>query len=330
MSRSVLLVTGHAPPDRVAPLRALHEREGIEVALFGGRDRHGAAERVALPVPHRRVEQRALHALAASGAYRAVVVGLGGRVAPLAAATGARRARIPFVLWTGLWAHPLSAAHVLSYAPTLALYRTADAIATYGPHVSAYVAARGARRVHVAPQAVDPAFWTATATQPRRVAAFQVLFVGRPDPEKGRAVLEAAWPEAVCVGDPPVGAQEVRNFLGGSDVLVVPSLRTRTFREPWALIVNEAMHQGVPVIASDQIGAAAGGLVRHERNGLVVPAGDPGALRAAIGRLRDDPALRARLAEQATADVAPYTPDAWAAGMAAALADAATHRERGR
>ena len=319
MSRPVLLVTGHAPPDRVAPFAALHARERVEVALFGGRDRHGAAERAPLAVPHRSVSQRGVHALAASGRYRAVVAGLGGRVAPLAAAAGARRARVPFVLWTGLWAHPLSAAHALSYLPTLALYRRADAVATYGPHVSRYVAARGARHVHVAPQAVDPAFWVAPPPRPRRERDFQVLFVGRADPEKGRAVLQAAWPGAVLVGDPPVSAEQVRNFLDGSDVLVIPSLRTRTFREPWGLIANEAMHRGVPVIASDEVGAAAGGLVVPERNGLVVPAGDATALRAAIERLRDDPPLRARLGAQARIDVAPYTPDAWAAGVQAAL-----------
>jgi glycosyltransferase involved in cell wall biosynthesis len=128
----------------------------------------------------------------------------------------------------------------------------------------------------------------------------------------------------VLVGDPPVSAEEVRNFLAGSDVLVIPSLRTRTFREPWGLIANEAMHQGIPVIASDQVGAAAGGLVRHQRNGLIVPAGDPTALRAAIERLRDDPALRATLAANAAEDVAPYTPEAWSAGMSEALASTGT------
>jgi glycosyltransferase involved in cell wall biosynthesis len=326
--RPVLLVAGHAPPDRVAPLVALHERTDIEVALFGGRDRHGAPGRAALPVPHRHVDQRGLHALAASGRYRAAIVGLGGRVAPLAAASGARRADIPLVLWTGLWAHPLS--HALSYAPTLALYRGADAVATYGPHVSAYVAAHGARHIRVAPQAVDPGFWGAAARAPRRERGFQVLFVGRPAPEKGREVLLEAWPQAVCLGDPPVDPDQVRNFLAGSDVLVIPSLRTRTFREPWGLVANEAMHQGLPVIASDQVGAAAGGLVRHERTGLVVPAGDVPALRAAIERLRDDAALRARLATTARAAVAPYTPSAWAQGMVEALGAAGVDDAAGR
>jgi glycosyltransferase involved in cell wall biosynthesis len=76
------------------------------------------------------------------------------------------------------------------------------------------------------------------------------------------------------------------------------------------------------VIATDAVGAAAGGLVQHERTGLVVPAGDAGALAAALRRLRADATLRARLGAAARAAVAAYTPEAWAAGMARALGSA--------
>ena len=126
-----------------------------------------------------------------------------------------------------------------------------------------------------------------------------------------------------------VTAVEVRNFLAGSSVLVMASLRTRTFREPWGLVANEAMLRSLPVIASTEVGAAAGGLVRHERNGLVVEAGDVTALRRAIERLRDDAPLRARLGENAARDVAAFTPAAWATGVQSGLA-AADHYRRGR
>ena len=49
-------------------------------------------------------------------------------------------------------------------SPTL--YRDADAVVAYGPHVAAFVRARGARNVHVAPQAVDNAFWGAPRRRP--------------------------------------------------------------------------------------------------------------------------------------------------------------------
>ena len=170
------------------------------------------------------------------------------------------------------------------------------------------------------------------------------MFTGRLHREKGLSALLDAWQGAsletesatlVLVGPGPERARagatrttrfegpatpvEVRNFYGGADVVVVPSIRTRTFREPWGLVVNEAMNQGLPVIATDAVGAVAGGLVRHERNGLVVPAGDAGALAGAIRRLHDDPDLRARLGAQGREDVRAYTADAWAEGIGSAL-----------
>src|SRR3954471_4143151 len=178
--RPVLLVTGHAPPERRLAFAALDEREGVELALFGGRDRHGAQSETTTTT-----SQRGVYGLATSGRFRAVVCGTGGRVALPAAYAGARRAKVPFVLWASLWAHPRSLAHAASYVPTRHLYAHADAVATYGLHVSAYVKRLGARRVHVAPQAADPWFWTAAADEPHRTAPFQVVFAGREDREKG-------------------------------------------------------------------------------------------------------------------------------------------------
>ena len=83
--------------------------------------------------------------------------------------------------------------------------------------------------------------------------------------------------------------QRLREVYAASDVLVVPSIQTRTFREPWGLVVNEAMNQGLAVIASDSVGAAAGGLVRDGVNGVVVPAGDPTRWRARSGGWRRTP-----------------------------------------
>jgi glycosyltransferase involved in cell wall biosynthesis len=55
--------------------------------------------------------------------------------------------------------------------------------------------------------------------------------------------------------------------------------------------VVAAAHGGLPEIVSD--GAT----------GVLVTPGDPAALTAALARLRDDPALRARLGAAAAADV---------------------------
>jgi glycosyltransferase involved in cell wall biosynthesis len=342
--KPVLFVTNHVPPERVGAFVALARRVPLELAIFGGRSIHATAGVADPGVPHRRVSQREVRALAASGRYGAVVCGTAGRVALPAAALGARTARVPFVLWSALWAHPRTAAHLVAGTPLLAtLYRTADAVVAYGPHVAAFARARGARNVHVAPQAVDNAFWGA-AVDVEPSERFTVVFLGRPRREKGAMLLLEAWRSSglgasaaalVLVGagtglarDPTGGAvanvgaqppEEVRNFLARADVCVIPSLRTRSFREPWGLVANEAMNQSTPVIASDEVGAVAGGLVRHERNGLVVAAGDRDALAGALRRLHDDPGLRARLGANARRDVAAYTFDAWAGGFAAAL-----------
>ena len=322
MSTPVLFVTNHAPPFRVGAFKALHERENVVFALLGGDVRHGGGGTTddAFPFPVIRPPQLTVARIAASGRYRAVIAGISGRIALPAAYAGARAGRVPFVLWATIWAHPRTPAHALSYLPLRHIYRHADAIATYGAHVSAYVRTKHPiGPVFEAPQAVDSAFWGAAATPDRR-ADFQLLFAGRPAPEKGFAVLQQAADVGELVVAQDRTPEQLRNLYAGSDVLVVPSLPTRDFLEPWGLVVNEAFHQGVPVIATDAVGAAAGGLVRHEHTGLIVPAGDVHALRAAIHRLHDDAELRHRLGENARDAVAEYTFDAWAQGMSRALA----------
>jgi glycosyltransferase involved in cell wall biosynthesis len=145
-----------------------------------------------------------------------------------------------------------------------------------------------------------------------------VLFAGRPAPEKGFAVLEQAAEPGTLVVATDRTPEQLRNLYAGSDVLVVPSLPTRDFLEPWGLVVNEAFHQGIPVIATDAVGAAAGGLVQHERTGLIVPAGNAGALREAIARMHDDE-LRHTLGANARTAVAAYTQTAWADAMVHAI-----------
>ena len=351
--KPVLFVTNHAPAFRTGAFAALHEAEHVVFALVGGGVRHGGAiETRELPFPVIRPSQRGVGRLAASGRYRAVIAGLSGRVALPAAYLGARAARIPFVLWATVWRHPRTAAHALSYLPLRHIYRHADAIATYGPHVSLYVRAKGARAAVIeAPQSVDDAFWSTRAT-PTRHAPFQIMFAGRLEGEKGVPVLLRAWrasglqaPEValVMVGDGPYRAravatgaicpggrlvpEQVRSLYAGSDVVVVASVPTRDFLEPWGLVVNEAFDQGVPVIATTAVGAAAGGLVRNEQTGLVVPAGDAPALAAALRRLHGDRRLRARLGAAGRAAVAAGHSHAhWAAGISRALAAAGAGR----
>jgi len=319
----VLFVTNHVPPDRAGAFAALHERTRLLLALFGGRSHHATAGLDDPGVPYRRVSQRGVHALAASGRFAAVVCGTAGRVALPAAYLGAGRSRTPFVLWSALWGDLDTPAHRAARPLLRRIHRHAAVVVGYGPHVTAYATRLGARATAVAPQAVDNAFWSQPVAggEPR---PFTAVFVGRDVPEKGLDVLREAWRRAGLAGarlevlsDAP--PQQVRNSYAHADVVVIPSIATRHFLEPWGMVANEAMNQRVPVIATDAVGAAAGGLVRDGRNGLVVPAGDAGALATALCTLHGDRALRARLGEQGARDVAAYTYAAWADAFAGAL-----------
>ncbi len=346
--RPVLLVTSRIPPERVGAFRALAERVPLEIATFEGRDHHFSASVADSGLPVRRLDQRAILRLAGGrGRWRAVIAGSAGRVALPAAWAGARSARTPFVLWSALWHEPATPAFRLARPLLRRIVRDADAIAVYGPHVADHVRALGGRRIVIAPQAVDPRTWVDPPAAPRAADdRFRCAYVGRDAPGKGLDVLREAWPlvraatgdaaELVLIGpatpaaDPgrslsgvralgPLTPAEVRAWLDRSDVLCVPSVPTPAFLEPWGLVCNEALHRGVPVVASDAVGAAAGGLVRDGRNGRVVAAGDPRALAAALAALIADPTATRALSTAARADVAPYTFAAWADAMVDAV-----------
>ena len=145
---------------------------------------------------------------------------------------------------------------------------------------------------------------------------------GATDAASGGGSAANARPRASIHALGALAAERLREVYAHADVLVVPSIPTASFREPWGLVVNEAMNRGMAVIASDAAGAAAGGLVRDGDTGIVVPAGDARALAAAIGRLagieRAAGAARSRRGDGRRS----YTFDAWAAAFARALQSA--------
>lgn len=84
---------------------------------------------------------------------------------------------------------------------------------------------------------------------------------------------------------PPFEPKDAESVFSETDVLVVPSV----MRETYSLVTREALTRGVPVVCTDCLGPEE--VVVHGHNGLVVPAADPGALAAAIGRLLEEPEL---------------------------------------
>lgn len=84
----------------------------------------------------------------------------------------------------------------------------------------------------------------------------------------------------VCLGQTPRDA--LLREMSEADVFVFPSLF-----EGFALVILEAMAAGLPVITTPN--TAGPDLIEDGKEGLIVPAGDPTALRAAMESLLNDP-----------------------------------------
>jgi glycosyltransferase involved in cell wall biosynthesis len=113
--------------------------------------------------------------------------------------------------------------------------------------------------------------------------------------------------------------EEALRYYAIADVFVLPSVTTPNGKETWGLVVNEAMNQGLPVIATDAVGAAAGGLVRSGFNGFVVPERDSRALAEAIGRILSDDELREKMSQNARRIIADWNNDRMVNGFQQAI-----------
>ncbi|MEO1583275.1 MAG: glycosyltransferase family 4 protein [Planctomycetota bacterium] len=88
-----------------------------------------------------------------------------------------------------------------------------------------------------------------------------------------------------------VPPERVPGLIRAMDVLAHPS-----YREGLPRTVPQALLAGVCPVATDVDGTREA--CRHEETGLLVPVGDPAALRQAVRRLSDDAELRHKLAER--------------------------------
>ncbi len=116
--------------------------------------------------------------------------------------------------------------------------------------------------------------------------------------------------------------QSLSQYYHAADVLALPSRQGET----WGLVVNEALHHGLPCVVSDTVGCAPD-LVRAGVTGEIFHSGQSDdlshALLRAIG-IPNDQARRARCQQQ----VEGYTVDRAAEGIAQAYAHV-TQRVRG-
>lgn len=205
-------------------------------------------------------------------------------------------------------------------------------------------------RLHFVPHCVDDAHFRLTPAvadraQQQRLALgltgkFVFLFAGKLVPDKDPAGLLDAFIAAkvpdsvlVLVGEgserpalearaaghrdrvhflPFTNQSEMPSVLALADVVALPS---RGIYETWGLVVNEAMHLGIPCLVSDRVGCQRD-LVTEGETGWVFPAGDPAALAAAL--LRAAAALRADRTgwrNRVAARIAGYTFARAAAGL---------------
>ncbi|MFM2103960.1 MAG: hypothetical protein RL006_127 [Chloroflexota bacterium] len=173
----------------------------------------------------------------------------------------------------------------------------------------------------IVPNGVEPGRYQRAVPIARyRDGVPNILFVGRMEPRKGLIHLLRAFRKLqrdgvrarlLLVGTGP-GEREARRyvltrqlenveFLGRvpegqkaqlfktADIYVSPA----TGRESFGIVLLEAMSAGAPIICSDIHGYR--GVVRRDRDGLLVEPGNADALAASLRRLIDDPQLRAQL-----------------------------------
>ncbi|MBM4401209.1 MAG: glycosyltransferase family 4 protein, partial [Crenarchaeota archaeon] len=122
-----------------------------------------------------------------------------------------------------------------------------------------------------------------------------VRFPGYVNPEKSVVLYSVSW------------------------VSVLPSVTTKSFKEPWGLTVNEAFNQSVPVISTDAVGAAAGGLLRNGINGFVVPERDTEALAKAMNAILSDEDLHLKMSQNAREDIRAWTNSKMVEAFASAI-----------
>jgi glycosyltransferase involved in cell wall biosynthesis len=89
-------------------------------------------------------------------------------------------------------------------------------------------------------------------------------------------------------------AEELRRIYLDADIFCLP-----TRLEPFGVATLEAMHAGLPVVAT-RVGALPD-LVEEEESGLLVEIGDVDALEKALRRLAEDPGLRRCMGERGQA-----------------------------
>lgn len=286
----------------------------------------------------------------------------------LLAYLAARFRKLPFILWTGIWHDLETPFHRIAARIVHRVFHGSDAIVVYGDHVKRYLIEKGVdgRKIFPAYQAHDTEKFL-IHVPPEEIEKLRdelgittpnvILYVGRFVEEKGLEHLLTAYEKMnrddvslllVGAGNTKAALRKrvknLRNaFIEGyvkndllyryyalADILVLPSITTATFKEPWGFVVNEAMCQSCAVVVTDAVGAGMGGLVEEGVNGFIVPERNSAALANAIARLLDNPTLREGFQERALEKMKTWDHEFMSRGFDAAIAYALKHHDNGK
>lgn len=172
---------------------------------------------------------------------------------------------------------------------------------------------------------------------PRAHTARVVVSAGRLVPRKGMAQLIRAFApvaqrhpgwELRIYGTGPLadnlerrvdelGLRDQVRLMGHTDDLPAAFDEASVFAsgsvaEGFPMVMLEALSKGLPIVGTD-CPRGPGDIIRHGRNGLLVPNRDVEALSEALEQVVSDDELRAALGRQATLDAVQYVPESVAA-----------------
>lgn len=239
-----------------------------------------------------------------------IIKSIDGKVEVLTAFLYAKITRRPFILWTEVWYLPRGLKGGIRRLGLSIIYRYSNIIVVSGENVSWHLKSFkiNPKKILIAPNATDNEFYCKPigkkSTLKLKKRLFNndnliVLFVGRLEKHKGADDLIKIMPvnphlNFLIIGNGSLN-KEVKivadnfsniRFIGYKtredlvkyyslcDTLILPSKTEKTFREPWGFVINEAMLQKKAIIASDAVGSAIAGLVKHSINGYIFKEGN--------------------------------------------------------
>ena len=125
---------------------------------------------------------------------------------------------------------------------------------------------------------------------------FELLFLGNPNSagNYGREFLEMVRQRPWCRHHDFVGRAELKGYLAGASLLVLPSLEDNC-----PMVILEAMAAGVPVVASNVGGIPD--LVETGATGILCDPRDPASIRSGVEKMLGDGEFARGIAERARA-----------------------------